>query len=150
MLGDDLYIKLGRMTVEFGGLDFFVGLLAGHMAERLNESPVRVFTAQQLEQIKEWAKSHAAALGDDLVRDVSSFCGDAKGLLRRRHEGIHGLWLSDHPDEGQSFVLKLRAGDTMGYRSETTSETIVLLTAEATAMANRASALTVQFLKLFG
>lgn len=60
------------------------------------------------------------------------------------------MWLSDHPDEGQSFVLKLRAGDTMGYRSETTSETIVLLTAEATAMANRASALTVQFLKLFG
>jgi hypothetical protein len=45
------------MTVEFGNLDFMVGVAAAHMAEHLDEDPAPKFTQQKLRAMKDWSKA---------------------------------------------------------------------------------------------
>jgi hypothetical protein len=56
-ISDNLYLKIGRMTVEFGNLDFMVGVAAAHMAEHLDEDPAPKFTQQKLRAMKDWSKA---------------------------------------------------------------------------------------------
>lgn len=54
-INDEFYRKIGRMTVAFGNLDFFVAFLAENMADRLG-GPVPKFTQQKLRAIKTGAR----------------------------------------------------------------------------------------------
>lgn len=49
--------QFGRMTVEFGNLDFMIGLAIAHMAEHLGKHRVPKFTQQKLRATKDWTTS---------------------------------------------------------------------------------------------
>jgi hypothetical protein len=57
-IDDEFYVKIGRMTVAFGELDFMVAYLAANMAERLDEGEPQQFSARKLEDIKSWARKN--------------------------------------------------------------------------------------------
>lgn len=145
-INDDLYCKIGRMTVAFGNLDFMVGLAAGHMAERLGEDRVPKFTQQKLRAMKDWSKAHAQVVGADLSAEIVTFANDAGALLRRRPDGAHGMWLQEG-DVSTAWAMRLPDGDTKGVRSSTDAETVDRLTQDAAELNLRVGQLAVRLLK---
>lgn len=146
---DDLYCKIGRMTVEFGNLDFMVGLVAERMAQRLRDTaPVPKFTQQRLRAIKDLSKAHAGIIGDELSAQLVQFANDAAAVLRNRPDGAHGMWLQE-ADAAGAYAMKLDPGETMGVRSSTDLSTVERLTKEAIELNLRLGPLAVRFLKLF-
>jgi hypothetical protein len=114
-IDDDFYVKIGRMTVAFGELDFMVAYLAAHLAERLGEGEPQLFTARKLEDIKSWARRHKDRLGRELVDDLVGVAGDVKALLVRRQDAVHGLWLQEG-DASTAWALKLPRGARLKRR----------------------------------
>ena len=147
-IDDAFYVRIGRMTVAFGSLDFMVAYLAANMAERLGEeeepSP---FTAKKRETIKSWARKHEERLGKQAVHELVSVAGDVKALLRRRQDAVHGLWLQEG-DADTAWSMKLPKGGTMGRPSKTDAATVDELAEKARALERRVGLATVPVLKL--
>jgi hypothetical protein len=144
---DEFYVKLGRMTVAFGELDFMVAYLAANMAESLGEGEPQQFTARKLEGIKSWARKNEDLLGRELVHDLVRVAGDVKALLVQRQDAVHGLWLQEG-DAATAWAMKLPKGATMGVPSKTDGATVDLLAQEARGLTRRLGEATVGILKL--
>lgn len=146
-IDDEFYVKIGRMTVAFGELDFMVAYLAANMAALLGEGEPQQFTARKLEDIKSWSRGHEDRLGRDLVDELVDVAGDVKALLGRRQDAIHGLWLQEG-DASTAWALKLPKGGLMGVPSKTEAGTVDALAEEARALEKRVAQATVPILKL--
>lgn len=105
-IDDEFYVKIGRMTVAFGELDFMVAYLAANMAEQLGEGEPHHFTARKLENIKSWARKHEGRVGPELVDALVRVAGDIRALLVRRQDAVHGLWLQEG-DASTAWTMKL-------------------------------------------
>lgn len=146
-IDDEFYVKIGRMTVACGELDFMVAYLAANMAERLSEAEPQRFTARKLEDIKSWARKHEDQIGRELVDDLVRVSGDVKALLLQRQDAVHGLWLQEG-DASSAWVMKLPKGATLGVPSKTDSASIDALVEQAQRLARRVSEAAVGILKL--
>lgn len=144
---DEFYMKIGRMTVAFGELDFMLAYLAANMAEYLGEGEPQQFTARKLEDIKSWARKNEDRLGRELVDDLVRVAGDVKALLVRRQDAVHGLWLQEG-DAPTAWAMKLPKGATIGVPSKTDGTTVDLLAEEARGLARRVGEATVGILRL--
>lgn len=146
-IDDEFYVKIGRMTVAFGGLDFMVAYLASNMAARLGEEEPSQFTARKLEAIKSWARKHEDRLGKEHVGELVNVAGVVKALLRRRQDAMHGLWLQEG-DATTAWSMKLPKGRTMGVPSKTKAATVDALAEEARTLERRVGQATVGILRL--
>jgi hypothetical protein len=147
-IDDEFYVRIGRMTVAFGGLDFMVDYLAAYMAAGLGVAEPSQFTARKLETIKSWAREHADWLGKELVDELVNVAGEAKVLLRHRQDAIHGLWLQG-ADAPTAWTMRIPRGRTIGVPTETDGATVDALTQGARTLENRVAraALSVQKLQ---
>lgn len=143
----EFYVKIGRMTVAFGELDFMVAYLAANMAAYLGEGEPQQFTARKLEDIKSWARKNEDRLGRELVDYLVRVAGDVKALLVRRQDAVHGLWLQEG-DASTAWAMKLPKGGTMGVPSKTDGATVDLLAEEARDLARRVGEATVGILRV--
>jgi hypothetical protein len=146
-INDEFYVKIGRMTVAFGELEFMVAYLAAKMAARLDEGEPQLFTGRKLDDIKSWARKHENWLGREIVVDLVSVAGDVKALLGRRQDAVHGLWLQEG-DSSTALAMKLPKGATMGVPSKADAATVDALSEEAQTLQKRVSEVTVEILKL--
>jgi hypothetical protein len=146
-IDDEFYLKIGRMTVAFGELDFIVGYLAANMAERLGEGEPQQFTARKLEDIKSWARKNEGRLGRELVDSLVRVAGEVKALLMRRQDAVHGLWLQEG-DASTAWAMKLPKGATVGVPSKTDTASVDALAEEARSLARRLGEVAVGILKL--
>jgi hypothetical protein len=146
-IDDEFYVKIGRMTVAFGELDFMVALLAANMTQLLNEDEPQLFTARKLEDIKSWAKKHDVQLGGELVEDLVAVAGDVRALLARRQDAVHGLWVQEG-DAWSAWVMKLPKGATKGVPSKTDAATVEALEEDARTLEMRVTQALTDILKL--
>ncbi len=131
---DDFYIKLGKMTAAFADLDSVTTILMSVLGALVDEPPLPQWkgTSNKAGWIERWAKRHADLLGDQAA-GLQSAAQNIQDLMKRRRDAVHGLPIQTT----EGVVFHTMQSDYYLRPSDTTDETMVVLTDETNKLITR-------------